>query len=1243
MIKKHPVAKKNKAEVKAFPIVAIGASAGGMEAASELFKHLPADTGMAFVYIQHLDPVYKSKLTEIFSKVTRLSVEQAKNQMALKPNTLYIIQPNKEIVLSGGKLKVSARSSADGAPMPIDTFFCSVAEFHKEGSIGVLLSGSAHDGTAGLKAIKTAGGLTFAQDDTALFKSMPKSAIAEGLVDMVLSPKEIAEELVRIASKKEVIEEVLKEPGEDELDDEDLKAIIQQLRQSTGVDFKHYKMNTIKRRILRRMLLYKLETLHDYHKYLKKHPHEITVLYQDLLINVTAFFRDADTLEYLKKSLLPKIIKQKPSNESIRIWVPACSTGEEAYSIAIILMELLGDMNISKPIQIFATDLSELSIAKARLGVYSKNDLTGVSPKRLERFFTKIDGSYRILKTIRDLCVFAPHNIFKDPPFSRIDLISCCNLMIYLDVVLQKKIIATFHYALNNGGFLVIGKSETIGTSGHLFNQLEKKFKVFNKKNDGTERARIELAQRSPDYDKADKLNNRVQANSYYSNDFQQAIDRILLEKYTPASVVVNQDLEILQFRGSTGLFLEPAPGKASLNLLKMAKPGLSFELRTIIHKSIKSGRPEVKSGVEVKSNGTLLSASIEVVPVSVEGEESFFLVLFTKLENSFSQHKSLISKDKIVKQLQDEILALKDDMRSVLEDQEANVEELQSANEEVLSSNEELQSINEELETSKEEVESTNEELMTINNELQVRNEQLAESYEYAQEIFDTIREAVLVLDIDLRVRSANRAFYKMFKLKDVETEGFIIFEVGRKHWDIQKFRKFLYEIIPHHSTYNGFEIQHEFPAIGEKILILNARRITQKMHKKQMILLAIEDITEHRLAQKMLIERETWFRNMADNAPVMIWLAGLDKRRNFFNKTWLEFTGQDEAAAKGDTWKSAIHPQDLERYEAIYTASFMQRTTFQVEYRLKRKDGEYRWMLDMAKPSYSPNNIFLGYIGSSTELHDKKLLHDELEKRVTERTRELEEANKELQRSNQDLQQFAYVASHDLQEPLRKIMTFSDRLEPSKVALSEQGKTYLEKINESSRRMTRLIDDLLDYSRLSRAANIFVKTDLNNILQEVMPDFEVITNQKKAVVKVGTLPTVNAVPLQMQQLFHNLISNAFKFTKEESVPEIEISARPLTQEEAKQHRSLSPDVRYSEITVKDNGIGFPNEFAEQIFVIFQRLNDKKHFPGTGIGLAICSKIVSNHGGEIYAEGKEDEGAEFHVILPLAPNGGGK
>ena len=1196
---------------------------------------------MAYVYIQHLDRDYKSRLAEIISKSASITVEQVKNNVPIERNKLYIIPPNKDMLLTKGVLKLSNRNPKQQPHMPIDTFFSSLAEHQREGSIGVLLSGTAHDGTAGLKAIKTAGGLTFAQDDSALFKSMPKSAIAEGLVDKVLAPKEIADELARIGSKREVIEEVMKEPAEADLNDEDLIAIIQLLKKSTGVDFKHYKVNTIKRRVIRRMLLYKLETLKEYTAYLKQHAHEINVLYQDLLINVTAFFRDGDSLEFLRKSILPKIIRSKLPNDALRVWVPACSTGEEAYSLAITLVEIMSDLGLTIPVQIFATDLSELSIAKARLGLYSKNDLTGVQPKRLQRFFTKIDGSYRIVKSIRDLCVFAPHNIFKDPPFSRIDLISCCNLLIYLDLVLQKKIIATFHYALNKTGYLLLGKSETIGTSGHLFSQMERKFKVFARKSDGTERAKFEMAYRLHDLDKSGGTKNVqiVKSPDTAGDNLEETIDNLLLEKYVPPSVVVNQDLEILQFKGSIGLFLEPLPGKASLNLLKMARPGLSFELRNIIHKATKSGKTELKGGIEVKNNGESFHASIEATPILLDGEEKVFLILFRRHENSVSHEvKTSASKDKIVRQLQLELNSLKDDMRSILEEQEASVEELQSANEEVVSSNEELQSINEELETSKEEVESSNEELMTINNELQVRNEQLAESYEYSQEILDTIREAILVLDHDLRVRSANKAFYRIFRQKEEEIEGMIVFELGNRQWDIQDLRKFLYEVIPNHMAFNGYEIEHDFPNIGEKVLVLNARRVTQKAHRKQLILLAIEDITEHRQAQKMLLERELWFKNMADNAPVMIWLSGLDKKRNFVNKTWLEFTGQQQIAGRKDSWKEAIHPEDLHTYESIYDSSFIQRETFQVEYRLRRHDGEYRWMLDIAKPSYSPLNVFLGYIGSSTELHDKKLLQDELENRVVQRTVELENMNQELQRSNGELQQFAYVASHDLQEPLRKIMTFSDRLEPLKGPLPEQAKIYLSKINESSRRMTRLIDDLLDYSRISRSEGKFVKTDLNKIVEEVMLDFDIVMNQKKAKVKIDKLPILSAIPLQMEQLFHNLISNAFKFTREEAVPEITIACRHLDRQEVNRRRTLSKENNYVEILVKDNGIGFPPEFADQIFIIFQRLNDKKLYPGTGIGLALCSKIVANHGGEIYATAKENEGAEFYVILPVKP-----
>lgn len=829
-------------KTNSFPIVAIGASAGGVEAASELFEALSPSTGMAFVYIQHLAPLHKSQLTEIIAKKTRMKVQEARHLMKLETNQVYVIPPNKEMSLVDGVLALNTRE--ENHRMPIDHFMVQLAEKHQTAAIGIVLSGVDSDGTLGLRAIKAGGGVTMVQDESAQFQGMPQSAMAEGVVDMVLSPAGMAKELERLAQQVTQFQEVSGETAIAD-SDEDLVSILQLLKKSTGVDFTHYKMNTIKRRIVRRMLLFKVETLKDYLQYLRKHVNEVN----DLLINVTSFFRDPDTLEYLKKTVIPKMLKNKSPNHPVRIWVPACSTGEEAYSIAMIFLEVLGDRSDSTPIQIFATDLSEFAISKARLGLYNRNDVVNVSPRHLQRFFNKVDGGYRIIKSIRDLCVFATHNIFKDPPFSRIDLVSCCNLMIYLDTVLQKKILATFHYALNPEGYLVLGKSETVGSSAHLFGQLEKKYKIFAKKKEAATEAVFEMNYRVPEYDKGAGITHRVAPSKHpdSSSDLEKTVDSILLSKYIPASVVVNHDLEILQFRGSTGLFLEPAPGKASLNLMKMARPGMAFELRNAVHKAMKSGQAVRKEGLTVEVNNSTIQVAIEIVPLKTDLDERLFLVVFNKIDIPAGMvGREGLTRDKVVQKLEDELKAVKEDMRSIIEEQEASNEELQSANEEIVSSNEELQSINEELETSKEELESTNEELMTINAELQLRNEQLAESHEYAEAVFQTIREGILVLDKSLRVKAANQSFYKIFHTTSDEIEGLLIYEMNNRLWDIPQLRKLLEEVLPNNQQVNAYEITHHFKGIGEKVLLVNACRLVQRSQQQQLTLLAIEDITD-------------------------------------------------------------------------------------------------------------------------------------------------------------------------------------------------------------------------------------------------------------------------------------------------------------------------------------------------------------------------------------------------------------
>jgi two-component system CheB/CheR fusion protein len=1221
---------------KSFPIVAIGASAGGLEAITQLLKNLSPSTGMAYVYIQHLDPLHESMLSNILSKSTRMPVLEAKEKMLISPDHVYVIPPNKDMMILDGVLKLNPRPVKPHLHMPVNRFFMSLAEKQKEGAIGIVLSGNANDGTLGLKAIKAAGGITFAQDETAKFRGMPDSAITEGTVDLVMPPDAIAHELERLSKNPESLRQVIADHEEYESTsppDDTLTAILHLLHKSIGIDFYNYKKSTVVRRIERRMLLHKLPTLKDYFKYLNKYPAEINMLFNDLLINVTSFFRDPELCNFLQQTVLPKIIKEKAADDALRIWIPACSTGQEAYSIGILIKEVLGSKML--PIQIFASDLSENAIVKARLGIYSKSEVADISLARLQKYFIKEDNHYRVVKSIRDMCVFATHNIFKDPPFSRVDIVSCCNLLIYLDPGLQKKAISIFHYALNDDGYLVLGKTESVGSSTLLFAPLKKKLKIYQRKNGGHARATFEIRTRDPEISKiASRHYNKPEKNQ--ATELEKIVDNLLLSRYVPPCVVVNDDLEIIQFRGSTGLFLEPSPGKASLNLIRMAREGLGFELRNAIHKVSKSNTSFKKSGIEIKDKNASHLVGIEVVPMKSDGPGKNYLVLFEEEKWKEVPVKAK-SKDKRVQQLEHEILAAREDMSAIIEEREAMNEELQSANEEVVSNNEELQSVNEELETSKEEIESTNEELQTINQELQARNDQLSESLQFSDAVMATLRESLLVLDRELRVVRANGKFYNTFKTTEEETENRLIYELGEGQWNIPELKNLLEKIIPGNEEFSGFEVNHVFPLIGEKEMILNARRIEQPRLKEKLILLAIEDITDYAVAQRILKERELWFRNIADSAPVMIWTSDENGNRTFFNKTWLEFTGRTLPEEVGMNWIKDINPIDRDEFLKVYTNAVRSREPYSAKYRLMRKDGQFRWMQSSAKPFYDVGNQFIGFIGTVTEIHDQKLFSDELERKVLMRTEDLKEANRNLQHSNSELQQFAYVASHDLQEPLRKMIMFSERLQKKfKPDLPETAQQFLDVISKGASRMTNLIDDLLQFSRAVQAEKEMMEVDLNKIVKRNLNDFDLTIQEKNATIHVDELPVIVAVPIQMHQLFHNLISNALKFTSKSISPKIEISARELSPDEVESEPALNPDHHYCDITISDNGIGLSSENSDKVFDLFSRLHGKNEYPGTGIGLALCRRIVNNHKGVIYVESEEGKGATFHVIMPL-------
>lgn len=753
------------AEAGTFPIVGIGASAGGLEAFTQLLSHLPADPGLSFVLVQHLAPAHESMLPELLSRTTVLPVHEVKDGMALAPNRIYIMPPNTSMAVLHGKLSLIPRTEAHGHHLPVDFFLRSLADDQKSRAIGVILSGTASDGTEGLRAIKAAGGLTFAQQEaSARYDGMPRSAIAAGVVDFILPPEGIARALVRIGRHPYLAATAAGQP--EKLlpkDDTDLGKVFVLLRSATGVDFTYYKPTTVRRRIARRMALHNIEAMAHYVRLLRQSAAEQTALYEDLLINVTSFFRESEVFEALQKRVFPKLLKDRPGKLPIRVWVPGCSTGEEACSLAICLLESLQKARLNVPLEIFATDISEQAIEKARLGLYPLSISEDVAPGRLKRFFTKEEAGFRVIKSIREACIFARQDVTKDPPFSNLDLISCRNLLIYLARDVQRRVLATFHYALKPEGALVLGRSETVGASVDLFSLADKKNKIYRRKTSaqGLNFKLPDIGRRAA---KATPAPGRGSPAAGF--DFQREADRVLLSRFTPASVVVDGDFDIVQFRGHTGPFLEPAPGVASLNVLKMARDGLLPDLRAALDEAKQSGLAVRRTGVRIRTNAAFREITLDVIPIrpTPMGRPAYFLILFEEAAEAVAPAKESKSRkparaggtvrERQVEQYRRELDATKAYLQSVIDEQVRTNEDLQSASEEILSSNEELQSTNEELETAKEELQSANEELNTLNEELQTRNIELTQLGNDQVNLLNSVQIPIVMLDHELRIR---------------------------------------------------------------------------------------------------------------------------------------------------------------------------------------------------------------------------------------------------------------------------------------------------------------------------------------------------------------------------------------------------------------------------------------------------------------------------------------------------------
>lgn len=1097
-----------------FPIVGVGASAGGLKALISLLSGLSGDTGMAFVVIQHLDPTHNSQLPALLARHSRLPIEEAGDGAVVHPNRVYVITPNTRIGIRRGILRITPREHGPGAHLAINAFLRSLALDRPGSAIGVILSGTGFDGTLGLAAIKAAGGITFAQDDTAEYPGMPLSAIGHGHVDFVLRPDGIAKELVLIGTFGFPALRLPHEASESDADglpdavrpaDDPVSyaAIIDLLRTATGIDFTHYRSTTIMRRTMRRMALIPLTTLADYAHHLTAVPGEIEALAKDVLINVTSFYRDQAAFESVKSTVLPCLTDGRSAEATIRVWVVGCSTGQEVYSLAIEFMEHLvtvafgATRTAAQRLQIFATDISDWALAKARIGCYPESIADEIPADLLARYFTREASGYRIAKSIRDLCVFAKHDVTADTPFSRIDLISCRNVLIYLGPVLQKHVLPTFHFSLKPGGFLLLGTSEALGRASSLYETIDEKNRLYRSiPTPGRFRVLSVPHQRTGDQDMPLPSPAFVPSVS----EMQRAADQIVLGRFAPAGVLITEALEIIQFRGHTNPYLQPAQGEASLNLLTMVPFGVAEALRAALDEAKLHNLQIRRERVAHCREQSFREIAFEVIPIKLPTSSTSFLVLFEESAHMGvtapvplpvdPSNPAAIQRESA--QLRVELTAATDYVRSLVEMNHALDERLKEALEEAQSGSEEYRSTNEELQTAKEEVESTNQELITINDELRAVNEELAKasaaarsSGELTSAIVETMRYPLLVLAANLRVESANQAFLDAFGVDRQETIGRLVYNLGNGQWNIPELRRLLEDILPNNSAFDDFEVTHDFGAIGRRTILLNARRLQGNDEWSGLIVLALADITER-----------------------------------------------------------------------------------------------------------------------------------------TRISNDLKDTSIEQLRSNAELDQFAAVASHDLQEPLRMMSNYIDLLQRRYAPVfDERAREYMANVTNGAQRMSEMIKAILTYSRLGHEATGVTIIDSAVALEHAKVSLKSKTENAHGTILSESLPRVLANREQLTQLFQNLLSNALKFRSEKRLPIIHVTASEAEHEWV--------------FAIADNSVGMEETSFGKIFELFHRVHRDHEVQGCGIGLATCKKIVEHHKGRIWVESKPDVGSTFFFSLP--------
>jgi two-component system, chemotaxis family, CheB/CheR fusion protein len=1192
-------------------IVGIGASAGGIEAIHDLFDNIPQHNNLSFVIIQHLSPDYKSLMVELLSKHTTMQVLEAEDAMPIRPGSVYILPRKKLMTVRKGKLYLVEKEQSTLPNHAIDIFFESLAKEKTKDAIGVILSGTGTDGSRGIESIKEKGGIVIVQDpQSAAFDGMPNSAIATGLADLVLPPEMIGTELLEFLKEVPLVRSLTTLTQTEELL---LKDILEMLHQKTQHDFMHYKRPTLFRRLAKRMAELDVKTLKDYRDFLQENPEELEILCREFLINVTRFFRDEEAFETLRTEVIPAIFADKKPGEAIKIWVAACSSGEEAYTVAILLMEQMEALKVNFGVKVFATDIDEEALEIASRGIYSESIASDVPVQYLEKYFLVEGNTYRVSQELRKLVVFANHDILRDPPFSKLDLITCRNMFIYLTTDLQVKALRRFHFALNTNSYLMLGPSENIGVLKESMQEVNRKWKIY----------RCLTKSRSSDPDAIiTPLENRLYVTPHHpyakqaTSSMTEAFKETLIEGRRIAGIFIDKEFNIKQATGNFKHFLRLPDDNFNFNLLKLVRPSLAVTLGICVRKAIAKNERVIMNHAWIPDDNTDHFVNIIVKPFFRQPELAFLCIVLEEeliIGKPATTHTDLSVDFERLNELERELRETRESLQAIVEETETTNEELQSSNEELISMNEELQSTNEELQ-------SLNEELHTVSGEHQLRIKELLELNDDLNNYFTNSGIGQILIDKKMVIRRFTPAVKRVINLIESDIGRSILdITTNLKDVDLVKYVK---------------QVAAEGRAVQKEVVLTNntfySMRIAPYLkHTKETdgVVINFIDVTESKKLSSII---ESIFHSSTSGIIAHQAIRKEEKIVDFevlaINDAAEKMLDMPSGSAVGKSLPINFGDKKRE-YISMFEDVITHNKVAQFEFHQQSND---RWFDVIAV------KMLDGLVTTFTDISDKKKAADMIARSYQDlqvTSQQLIESNTQLERSNFDLLQFASVASHDLKEPLRKIQAFGNILQSKvKDKISESELSYLNKIVSASSRMQTLIEDVLTLSKLSNSELNKEKTDLNRIIRRICDDLDIAITEKNAVITVGNLPMVNAVPGQMRQLFQNLLTNALKFSDKE-IPHIKIEEQPITQEISREYNIRQKD--FVCIKVEDNGIGFENEYKDKIFGIFQRLHGR-NYDGTGIGLSIAKKIVEMHGGIIDGKGELSKGATFSIFLPV-------